>query len=536
MSIFTKAVRYIFCLLTLWLLVMALAGHTRAQPARVSVGTVPAVQLEAPVEMPSWFSGGVPGADAWTALRTLADAASHGLNPADYQAEDLVLAFETAGAGADAGMQGQLDERLTKSVVRYLSDLNMGRLDPAELKHRFQTPLTGAFDARSYLAEARRAGRLDEALRMPRQKIPMYEALRSVMNEYRALGDHPAWQMPLPQLSARSLKSGDTWDGLSLVAERLRVLGDLPLETPVSTVYEGAIVDAVRHFQERHGLETDGVLGRATLTELEVTPAQRVRQMGLTLERLRWTPLLRAPRMIVVNIPEFMLRAYEVVDGNVQVELEMRVVVGRALNTRTPIFLEDMRYIEFSPYWNVPPSIARSETVPRLRRDPGYFTREGYEFVTRDGKVVSTLSDDAIAALQRGEWRIRQRPGPRNALGDIKFIFPNDQNIYLHHTPSTQLFPRARRDFSHGCIRVELPLDLARFALKLQPEWTVERIEEAMKGGRSSTVALREPIPVLLAYSTVVIKNGGKVYFFPDIYQQDAKLEQALRSLSSRTS
>jgi murein L,D-transpeptidase YcbB/YkuD len=253
--------------------------------------------------------------------------------------------------------------------------------------------------------------------------------------------------------------------------------------------------------------------------------------MALTLERLRWTPLLYGPRMIVVNVPEFVLRAYETQGSHVKLDLEMRVIVGRALDTRTPIFLEDMRFIEFSPYWNVPRSIARSETLPKLRRDPAYFTQQGFEFVAQDGKIVHSLSSAAIDAVQRGEWRVRQRPGPRNALGDIKFIFPNDQNIYLHHTPAPQLFSRVRRDFSHGCIRIESPVQLARFVLHDNPEWTETRIDEAMKAGKSRTIKLEHPIPVLIAYSTAVVKNGGKVYFYPDIYKQDARLELALHDV-----
>ncbi len=350
------------------------------------------------------------------------------------------------------------------------------------------------------------------------------------MNAYRAMGDHPAWKTPLPPLPARSLKPGDAWDGLPLMAQRLAALGDLPAETQPAEHYDDPLVDGVKGFQTRHGLDADGVVGPATLAQLNVTPAQRVGQMALTLERLRWTPLLYGPRMIVVNIPEFVLRAYEGTGSEVKLDLEMRVVVGRALDTRTPIFLEEMRFIEFSPYWNIPRSIARGETLPRLRRDPGYFEQQGLEFVSQDGSVSHSLTGEAIDAVQRGEWRIRQRPGPRNALGDIKFIFPNDQNIYLHHTPAPQLFSRARRDFSHGCIRIEYPVELAQFVLRNKPEWTRERIEEAMGGGKSRTLRLDEPIPVLIAYSTAVVKDGGKVYFFPDIYQQDARLEQALRS------
>ncbi len=480
--------------------------------------------------MPSWFIDAQPSPDAQTALRALNDAATHGLDSAHYQARELAEAFAQVQAGtADAGELARLDAALTAALERYLTDMTRGRLSPEILKHRFKAPAETQFDAHGYVISARQAGRLSEALDSARPRVPMYEALRSAMNRYRAMHNHPAWGVALPAVPGRSLKSGEAYDGLDLIAARLIALGDLAAEAAVGERYEAALVDGIMRFQERHGLEADGVIGPATLAQLNVTPEQRVRQMALTLERLRWTPLRYGPRMIVVNIPEFMLRAYELKGDDIELDLEMRVVVGRALDTRTPIFLEEMRFIEFSPYWNVPPSIARSETLPRLRRDPGYFTRQGFEFVSRDGAVVTDLTGDAIDAVQRGEWRIRQRPGRSNALGDIKFIFPNDQNIYLHHTPSPQLFSRVRRDFSHGCIRVEAPVELAQFVLRNKPEWTPARIEEAMRGGKSRTLRLDEPIPVLIAYGTVVVKDDGKVFFFPDIYQQDVRLEQALR-------
>jgi murein L,D-transpeptidase YcbB/YkuD len=218
-------------------------------------------------------------------------------------------------------------------------------------------------------------------------------------------------------------------------------------------------------------------------------------------------------------------------DGRVHVRLTMKVIVGKALNTRTPLFDEAMRFIEFSPYWNVPPSIARQEVVPRLRRDPAYFRQQGFEFVTASGRVATTLSPENLDAVAHGDWRIRQRPGPQNALGDIKFVFPNNDNIYLHHTPAPQLFERDRRDFSHGCIRVEEPVALALFVLRDEPEWTEERIRQAMDSGTSSTLKLKQPLPVLIAYSTVIAK-GGRVFFYPDLYGQDRLLDQALRQRS----
>ena len=514
------------CVLGLFIQGQAGAQAVSAQSAPTQAGSAAVVAVEL---MPSWFEAGRPTADVAVALEVLADAAAQGLNPADYRAQELIQAFDGAGSvGAAPEVMSRLDTELTAALELYLADLQHGRLSPETLKHRFKAPTSERFDARRHVIQARQAGLLAAGLRLAQPQVPMYEAVRRAMEAYRAMGDHAAWQRAFPPLATRSLKPGQTWEGLPLVAERLAALGDLTPGSMVVEHYDEILVEGVRRFQERHGLEPDGVLGPATLEALNVTPAQRVKQMALTLERLRWTPLLHGPRMIVVNVPEFVLRAYERKAGaEVELNLEMRVVVGRALDTRTPIFLEDMRFIEFSPYWNVPISIARGETLPRLRRDPGYFSQQGFEFVSRDGTVTTALSDTAIDAVQRGEWRVRQRPGPRNALGDIKFIFPNDQNIYLHHTPAPQLFARARRDFSHGCIRIEYPVKLAEFVLKHSPEWTTERIEAAMSGGRSRTLRLQEPIPVLISYSTVVVKND-KVYFFPDIYQQDALLEQAL--------
>ncbi|HEY9459390.1 MAG TPA: L,D-transpeptidase family protein, partial [Paralcaligenes sp.] len=392
----------------------------------------------------------------------------------------------------------------------------------------FKAPASTPFDVDTYLAGALAANRLPEAVRLAEPGIPLYARLRRALAQYRELAGNPAWQARLPALPGRKLATGQAYAGIAVLAQRLIALGDLPAGTTIPAAYEGALVEGVRAFQLRHGLQADGVLGEATFRQLKITPVQRARQIELTLERLRWTPLFMAPRMIVVNIPEFVLRAYEVKDGKIDVQVQMKIIVGRALDTRTPVFDEDMRFIEFSPYWNVPRSIVRSETIPRLRRDPAYFQQQGFEFVTKEGEPITTLSQANIEALERGELRIRQRPGPHNALGDIKFIFPNNQNIYLHHTPAPELFNRYRRDFSHGCIRIEDPVALAKFVLHEEPEWTEARIRDAMTNGVSKTIRLRQPVPVLITYSTVIVKND-KVYFFPDLYGQDALLDKALR-------
>lgn len=483
-----------------------------------------------------WFSQGHPNAQAWQAAGILDDATADGLDPRDYDAEGLRRALGQAAEGPLLAPEAaaSLDERLTAAMQRYLADLHGGRVDPGTIHEKFAPAPDRQFDPSRLLRTAIAGQDLPEAVRQAAPSFPLYASLRAALSRYRALAGHPAWQAPLPPLPGRKLVPGQAYAGLPVLAQRLIALGDLPATTPVPERYQGELVEGVKAFQARHGLEADGAIGAGTFAQLNAPLAGRVRQIELTLERLRWTPLLEGPRMIVVNVPEFVLRAYEIHDGAIQVKAEMKVIVGKALDTRTPLFKEDMRFIEFSPYWNVPPSIARAETVPRLRRDPGYFERQGFEFVAGDGKVITTLSAASLDAVQRGQLRIRQRPGPMNALGDIKFVFPNNENIYLHHTPTPQLFARDRRDLSHGCIRVEAPEALAGFVLQDTPGWTEARIREAMEKGESSTLRLRQPLPVVLAYGTAIVKADARVYFFPDIYGLDSVLDEALRQRSAR--
>ena len=491
----------------------------------------------APATPPLWLDGERPGPQARQAIKVLTASASHGLMPQDYNATALAQAVTQAAQGAapQAGAMVRLDRALTTAMTRYLRDVHLGRIDPQKIHHNFSPPQREAFDAAAYLQAAVASGRFAEAAAEAAPRLPVYAKLRDALAGYRELVNHPAWRQPLPTLPGGlrgKLTPGQSYAGLAVLADRLVALGDLPKDAAVPARYEGVLVEAVKAFQRRHGLADDGVMGKSTLAQLQVKPAARVRQIELSLERLRWTPLMQGPRMVFINIPEFVLRAYEVKDGQIQVQQEMKVVVGKALDTRTPLFDEDMRFIEFSPYWNIPPSIARAETVPRLRRDPGYLAREEMEFVSAGGRVDRTVTAGLLDAVLAGKARIRQRPGPKNALGDIKFVFPNSDNIYLHHTPATALFGRDRRDFSHGCIRVEHPVALAQFILKSMPDWTQDRIQKAMRRGESATLKLAEPVPVLMAYGTALVKDD-QAFFFEDIYGLDRQLDDALRKHSA---
>ena len=481
-------------------------------------------------EPPLWFEANRPNPQAQQAVTLLNQATKEGLVPAHYQAAELARAVAQARSGPPLTTEQQqsLDATLTRAMTRYLTDLRIGRVSPRQARANYANPDPRTADTAALLRSAVSAQRLAAVADELAAEPPMAKALRQALGQYQALAAHPAWQTPLPALPARKLLTGQPYAGLPLLAQRLQALGDLAPNTPVPALLEGDLLAALMRFQTRHGLPPDGVLGRQTLQQLNVSPDQRAEQIALSLERLRWTPLRQAPRMVVVNVPEFVLRAYEVVNGTIDIKLTMKVIVGKSLDTRTPLFLESMRFIEFSPYWNIPPSIARSETIPHLRADPGYLARLGMEFVTPTGQVVTQMAPQYLDAVLSGGWRIRQRPGPKNALGDIKFIFPNNDNIYLHHTPSPGLFERERRDFSHGCIRVEEPVALAQFVLQDDPTWTEARIREAMTAGQSKTLRLQQPLTVLLAYSTVVVKDS-LVFFYPDLYGHDALLAKALR-------
>ena len=300
----------------------------------------------------------------------------------------------------------------------------------------------------------------------------------------------------------------------------------------LATGAEGPVVDGVRRFQSRHGLAADGVIGTATLKALHVPLSQRVRHIELALERLRWLPDLNDTRFVAVNIPMFTLWAWDSERPGGMPAVGMHAIVGRAMSHKTPVFVADMRSIVFRPYWNVPLSIVRGEILPRLLREPDYLQRENIEIVSRAGESDASArpTQENIERLRQGRLLLRQRPGPANALGLIKFVFPNASDVYMHDTPAQELFSRTRRDFSHGCVRIEDPVTLAEWALQGQPEWTRERILSTMHGSTTLSVNLTEPVPVILFYVTAAfMPQDASIHFAEDIYAHDRVLDAALK-------
>jgi len=484
--------------------------------------------------VPLWVdAAGRPDRSAHDALTLLRGAAGEGLNPADYRQGQLdrlmaTLERESPLVGRDLA---SFDVGLSSGVLRYFHHVHSGRVDPRTIGLRLSVP-ADHHDFAALLRSAVADHRLTETVADLRPPLEQYGALRPVLTRYRSLAADATLQAPPP--FAAVVHAGEPYEGLGALYRQLVALGDLPAGTPPpsgATAYEGTLVDGVKRFQVRHGLESDGVLGRRTQAALRIPLAWRVRQIELALARLRWLPHLGDGRLLAINIPMFRLWAWDSIPPRGVPSLGMDVIVGRALRAQTPVFVERLHEVIFRPYWNVPRSIARREILPILERDPDYLRRQDMEIVRGvgdDARVVAGTAED-LALLRQGALRVRQRPGPRNALGLIKFVFPNEENVYMHGTPAHALFSRSRRDFSHGCVRVGDPVALAEWALRDRPEWTRDRILSAMTGPQSLQVKLLGPVQVILFYTTAaVMPEDGTIRFAEDIYLHDARLDRAL--------
>ena len=477
-----------------------------------------------------WTNDLQPTSQALALIKLLQAAEEKGLSSEDYDGSrwnNRLQQLRPAVVQPDASDAVRFDLALTVTAMRYISDLHIGKINPQRLDFDFdESPKK--YNLAEFLTEhVVNAADVTATLAQIEPPYPGYRRTIQALQVYQRIAREDSGEN-LPD-SKKPILPGDAYAGVPRLTTFLTHLGDLPPGTPdpVGNTYQGALVDAVRHFQDRHGLPADGRLDTRTIAELNVPLIRRIRQMQLVLERWRWLPTEYQDSPVIANIPEFRLRAY---DSQFHIMVAMNVVVGKAYGHHTPIFANKMRYVIFRPYWQVPPSIAQNEILPTIERKPGYFEKENLEFVDRNDNPVSpeTTGDALAQRIRHGEVFLRQKPGPKNSLGLLKFIFPNEFDVYMHDTPATELFAKSRRDFSHGCIRLEKPADLAAWVLRDNPGWTPERIEAAMHGQRTEQVNLAHPIPVLIVYGTVIVLEDGIVHFYDDIYGHDAELEQAL--------
>ena len=474
--------------------------------------------------------GNRPTRQTQALLAELRAAQGRGLDPADYDAEALQRrADRLPQEGREAALA--FDHDFTHALARFAVHLERGRITPRDagyaLAPRRLTPDLPAV-LRSLATTQDGAARLD-ALE-PRYRH--FALLKAALRHYLDLAASGP-DILLPALPRRSIRPGEDYADVTILRQRLLQLGDLPRVSSVAlSKLDGDTVAGLIAFQRRHGLAADGVLGEATRRALNVPLARRLRQIELAMERVRWLPPPPDGPFIVVNIPQFRLFAFRGPLDTEQAMTAMNVIVGKTFpRFRTPVFTADIRQVVFRPYWDVPRNILRNELLPDLQREPQIATRDDYEAVRgqRDDSPVVPWSAGALEELAAGTLRLRQRPGPKNALGGVKFLLPNPYDVYLHSTPAQRLFGQSRRAFSHGCIRVEDPVALARFVLSDEPDWDEARIRASMEAGpASSRFKVSRPLPVMVFYATAVASEDGRVLFFEDLYGHDRRLDALL--------
>ncbi|MHA6288428.1 L,D-transpeptidase family protein [Maricaulis sp. CAU 1757] len=448
-------------------------------------------------------------------LGALEEAARHGLDPADYHLAALQSARPEAGGLA-------LDRLATDAYLTLADHLLTGRLDATSIEPDWSAAPTDR-DLVAYMSNALVIGDIAGSLRALAPQQPGYLALQEALAFYTAIDAQGGW----PQISpGDTLRPGDRDPRVSELRARLAATWDVEAESADPEFYDSALADAVQAFQYRANLEADAAVGRLTLHQLNISAAQRVDQIRANLERWRWLPDHLGERHIRVNIADFRLEARQ--DG--VVEQTHKVIVGRQYR-RTPVFSGRMSYLVINPWWETPPSLAVRDKLPLFRSDPGAVDRLGFQVLDRSGNVVDPATIDwSTVPSSNFPYRLRQAPGPLNALGEIKFMFPNRHNVYLHDTPTRGLFARNRRDFSSGCVRVEDPLALADWVIAGTPGWDAERVRAVAEGSTETRVTLAQTIPVHILYWTVVPDELSGVRFVDDLYSRDGALIAALEA------
>jgi len=463
-------------------------------------------------DQPVWVSGEGLTAKGESLVASLKALSELGFNPRLYLPEIL----PAAGASASDLARGELE--LSAGLVRYANNAQLGISPPRRNDASLSVP-EKVIDPTGVLLSAVGAPDLAAYVDRLQPHDRVYLGLREALKRYRALDASGAWQTLTP---AMSLRPGDSNDNVGRLRQSLVLMGDLPAGTDTtSSVFDENMVAAVRRFQRRHDIAASGSIDAATRSAYNVTPDARVRQILVNMERRRWMPTDLGTDHILVNLPSYSL---DVVENDKSV-LNMRVVIGKP-NWPTPVFSDVMEYLEFNPYWTVPPGILKKEVLPKMRNNPGYAASAGLK-VYYNGKPVNPSSVDWSTA-GRG-YSFRQDPGERNALGKIKFMFPNQYAVYLHDTPSKSLFGRSQRAFSHGCVRVEKPMDLAVYVLNRNADgWSEKRIDQTIRARKNRSVRLDAPLPVHLAYFTVWLDSDGSVQFRNDVYTRDTTLERTM--------
>ncbi|MFC1800183.1 murein L,D-transpeptidase [Candidatus Eisenbacteria bacterium] len=458
-------------------------------------------------------------------LKAIRGIQADGLYPWDYHLEGIerLLAEEADGGGGESYISADLDMLLTDAILRLAYHMLFGKVDPERLDPNWN--LSGEIDGLEPAAGLEKALGSTNLYTFIEEFKPdqhFYLRLKDALASYRGIADMGGWgEVPLGKV----LKKSEKDERVPILKERLYLTGDLEdIGNDTSLLFGADLEEAVMRFQTRHGLSADGVVGPRTLEAMNVPVSDRIDQIRVNLERTRWVMQDITETFVIVNIAGFM--TYYVDDSKIQ--WEGRSQVGK-IYRKTPVFKADMKYLVFNPTWTVPPTILAKDVLPAVQKDVSYLERKNMSVLDRSGKAVNPQGIDwAKYDARNFPYVFRQEPGPENALGLIKFIFPNEHSVFLHDTPSKSLFNRDARTFSSGCIRVENPFELAELLLSDQPGWTREKIAAVVESGKTQTVYLTEPVPVLLLYWTAFPGEDGICNFREDVYDRDPAVLKAL--------
>ena len=481
---------------------------------------------------PAWIGHGGPLPQLEILLQAIGRATANGLREKDYAFWnfDATMVHDVRFTDEIERLNNRdlaaLDAALTDVMLRYAANLSQGRVRPEELPPSFAgDEPSSPRDLPAELADAINNGELESFIQDLSPQHRQYRTLKETLRRYRQIQDDGGWPQigEGPGSKISGLKLGDTGARVKALHRHLTITGDLQADPGLSDDRFGPPLEAaLKRFQRRHGLNPDGIVGRRTLEVLNIPVEARMLQLMLNMERWRWYPQDLGARYLMVNIPAFELR---LVQDRTET-LSMRVIVGRKKRP-TPVLSSRLTYLEVNPYWNVPQKIARKDLLPKIQADPEYLVRQKiqvFDSWQQDAPALDPLAIDwAGVSENHFPYRLRQEPADRNALGRIKFMFPNSQSVYIHDTPGKALFKKASRPFSSGCVRVEDPKALAVQLLKDQ-HWTHRRLEKYSQTHQNSAIALETPVPVYLVYFTAWTDAEGQIHFGDDIYNHDRRL------------
>ncbi len=474
---------------------------------------------------PFWIVDGKPGRRAVDTLAVLDDAESQGLVPNDYLVDKIRPYWDSK----DTTGLVRLDILLTLGMMRYVADQREGRIEPRKVDPKlFAASRDVDVDWDALRQEAFEAPDMKAFLEQQAPPFPQYIELQKKLAEYRDLAAKGGWPSISP---GETLKPGMEDQRVSMVRNRLVVTGDLDPGNMDSDWFDTALEEAVKRFQKRHNLTPDGAVGKQTLAAMNVPVASRIDQLVLNMERYRWLKRNQmGERLVAVNIAGFEAAAGK--PG--KFDVRMPVIVGKTYH-ETPVFNDTIKYVVFNPYWNLTPSIARNETLPKLKKDPHYLKKHNMRIFQGWGPDApeldaTTIDWSKVSKRDMNRYRVRQDPGPENALGTVKLVFPNEYNVYLHDTPAHGLFKKEQRAFSHGCIRMDRPAEMAAWVLGGEEKgWSLKRVNDVIAGRKRQVVVLDQPLPVYILYRTAYVDpEDNALYFYEDVYGRDKLLAKAL--------